>query len=332
MGALPGNVEYARFIGTLGFGPSMALRSSHVSILLCTHQGERFLVPQLDSVAAQTHADWRIRVSDDHSTDGTLEILERYRREWGDRKISLVRGPGKGFVANFLSLACDPAIESEYYAFCDQDDIWDPDKLEVALDWVAGVPPHVPAVYGARTRLIDEDGKDLGMSPLFPRPMTFANAIVQSVAGGNTMVFNQAARALLVEAGADLDIQTHDWWLYILATGCGGVLHYDPVPKVGYRQHPDNMVGSNIGWVPRLRRAYRLLIGRFRDMNDRNFAALKRMHHRMSPEALALLDQFERARNASLFPRIIGIWKSGVYLQTTIGNLGLIAATMLKKL
>ncbi len=110
----------------------MALRSSHVAILLCTHQGERFLARQLDSVAAQTHADWRIWVSDDHSTDGTLEILECYRREWGDERISWVRGPGKGFVANFLGLACDPRIEADYFAFCDQDDLWDPDKLEVA--------------------------------------------------------------------------------------------------------------------------------------------------------------------------------------------------------
>jgi hypothetical protein len=140
------------------------------------------------------------------------------------------------------------------------------------------------------------------------------------------------ANAMLMEAGPDLDIQTHDWWLYILATGCGGVLHYDPVPKIGYRQHPNNIVGSNIGWLPRVRRAYRLLIGRFRHMNDRNFAALGRVRHRMSPEALAVLDQFEYARHAWLLPRIIGIRKSGVYLQTTIGNLGLIAATLFKKL
>lgn len=310
----------------------MALRSSHVAILLCTHQGERFLGRQLESVAAQTHEDWRIWVSDDHSTDGTLGILDRFRQAWGEERISWIRGPGKGFVANFLGLACDPRIESDYFAFCDQDDIWDPDKLEVAMAWVTAQPPHLPAVYGARTRLIDEEEKELGMSPYFPRPMSFANAIVQSVVGGNTMVFNKAARDLLTEAGSDLDIQTHDWWLYILATGCGGVLHYDPVPKIGYRQHPNNMVGSNIGWIPRFRRAYRLLIGRFRGMNDRNFAALKRMHHRMSPEALAVLEQFDRARNAPLLPRIVGIRKSGVYLQTTIGTLGLIAATLLKKL
>jgi glycosyltransferase involved in cell wall biosynthesis len=310
----------------------MASHSSHVAILLCTHQGERFLAQQLESVAAQTHTNWRIWVSDDHSTDGTLKLLERYGREWGDQRISWVRGPGKGFVANFLGLACDPRIDSDYFAFCDQDDLWDPDKLQVALAWVTSIPAHIPAVYGARTRLIDEYDREIGLSPLFSHPMSFANAIVQSVAGGNTMVFNHAARRLLMEAGPDLDIQTHDWWLYILATGCGGQLHYDPVPKVGYRQHRKNLVGSNIGWMPRLRRAYRLLTGRFRSMNDRNFAALGQVRHCMSPEALAVLDEFERARHAWLLPRIVGIHKSGVYLQDTIGNLGLIAATLLKKL
>jgi glycosyltransferase involved in cell wall biosynthesis len=293
----------------------MAAHSTHVAIFLCTHQGERFLPRQLDSVAAQTHTDWRIWAADDHSTDGTLDVLQHYRTQWGENKLAWVRGPGRGFVANFLTLACTPEINSAYYAFCDQDDLWDPDKLDVALAWVTSIPAHIPAVYGARTRLIDEDDGVIGLSPLFPHPMSFANAIVQSVAGGNTMVFNHAARALLMEAGPDLDIQTHDWWLYILTTGCGGLLHYDPVPKVGYRQHPNNIVGSNIGWMPRLRRAYRLLIGRFRSMNDRNFAALRRMRHRMSPEALAVLDEFERARHAWLLPRIIGIRKSGVYLQ-----------------
>ena len=164
----------------------MAAHSSHVAILLCTHQGERFLPRQLDSVAGQTHADWRIWVSDDHSTDGTLDVLQDYRTKWGEDRISWVRGPGRGFVANFLTLACTPEIDSAYYAFCDQDDLWDPDKLEVALAWVTSIPPHIPAVYGARTRLIDEDDQAVGLSPLFPHPMSFANAIVQSVAGGNT--------------------------------------------------------------------------------------------------------------------------------------------------
>jgi glycosyltransferase involved in cell wall biosynthesis len=310
----------------------MAALLSHVAIFICTHQGERFLPQQLDSIGAQTYTKWRIWVSDDHSTDNTEGVLEDYRKKWGENKISWARGPGRGFVANFLTLACASEINSDYYAFCDQDDLWDPDKLEVALAWIASIPPDTPAVYGARTRLIDEEDRVIGLSPLFLRPMSFANALVQSVAGGNTMVFNHAARTLLMEAGADLDIQTHDWWLYILATGCGGVLYYDPNPKIGYRQHPKNMVGTNIGVIPSLRRACRLLIGHFRNMNDRNIAALSRVRHRMSPEGLALLEQFNNARHAPLFPRVIGIWRSGVYLQTTLGNLGLIAATLFKRL
>ena len=112
----------------------MAAHSSHVAILLCTHQGARFLTRQLDSLAAQTYSDWRVWVSDDHSTDGTLEVLENYRKKWGEDRICWVRGPGKGFVANFLTLACTAGIQSDYFAFCDQDDLWDPDKLEVAMN------------------------------------------------------------------------------------------------------------------------------------------------------------------------------------------------------
>lgn len=306
-------------------------RPPSVAILLGTCQGERFLAPQLDSIAAQTHARWHVWASDDNSTDGTLGILEDYRRRWGDDRLSIRRGPGKGFCANFLSLACDPSIQADFYAFADHDDVWDDDKLAVALAWLSGMPHNVPALYCARTRLIDEDGRPMGFSPLFARPLSFRNALVQSVAGGNTMVFNQAARDLLAEAGV-VDVQTHDWWLYLIVTACGGRTFYDPVPKIGYRQHPNNLVGSNADWPARLSRAKRLLAGRFTGMNDRNIVALKRLQHHMSAENKSILTHFVHARKASLAPRVRGIRHSGVYHHTRLGNLGLVVATLFKKL
>ncbi len=297
-----------------------------------TFQGERFLAQQLDSIKAQTYFRWALWASDDCSTDGTVGILESYRARWGTDRLSIKSGPARGFRANFLSLACDPAIQADYFAFADQDDLWDPDKLAIAIGWLESIPNEVPALYCARTRLIDEDNKPIGFSPLFPKPFSFGNAFVQSGAGGNTMVFNAAARELLVEAGADVIVQTHDWWVYILVTGCGGKVFYDATPKVGYRQHGKNLVGSNASWFGRFRRFLRILIGQFRTMNDRNIMALQRMRHRLSPQSRYVLDEFSRARDDWLIPRVLGIKRSGVYCQTPLSNLALIAATVLKKL
>jgi hypothetical protein len=160
----------------------------------------------------------------------------------------------------------------------------------------------------------------------------FGNALVQSGAGGNTMVFNAAARALMVEAGADVIVQTHDWWAYILVTGCGGNVYYDAVPRVGYRQHGRNLVGSNASWAGRFRRAHRILIGHFKIMNDRNIAALKRMRHRLAPENLRVLDEFAQARGGGLVTRMLGVRRSGVYCQTFLSGLALFGATITKRL
>ncbi len=167
---------------------------------------------------------------------------------------------------------------------------------------------------------------------MFPKPFAFGNALVQSGAGGNTMVFNAAARALLIEAGADVIVQTHDWWTYILVTGCGGKVYYDATPRVRYRQHGSNLVGSNASWLGRLRRARRILMGQFKTMNDCNIVALERMRHRLAPRSRYVLDEFARARSTWLAPRVLGVRRSGVYCQTLLSNLALIGAVLLKRL
>lgn len=303
-----------------------------VAILLCTRNGAQYLGEQLASVRAQTHARWTIRASDDGSTDTTRELLNAHGAAWGGDRLTVRAGPQKGFVANFLSLACDVSIGADYYSFCDQDDVWEPDKLECALTWLQTIPPDRPALYCGRTRLMDEAGIETGLSPLFAKPPAFRNALVQSIAGGNTMVFNQAARQLLVEAGPDVDVITHDWWLYMLVTGCGGAAHYDPEPHIRYRQHGENLVGSNASWPARYARARRLMAGNFSEMNQRNLVALLRVHHRMSPDGKVVLERFVKGREAWLAPRVLGIARSGVYHHTGLGTLGLVVATIFKKL
>jgi glycosyltransferase involved in cell wall biosynthesis len=298
---------------------------------MCTKNGAEFLDEQLKSIADQNHTNWTLFASDDGSTDKTKNILERFSQGFQQRV--LVRdGLGKGVCVNFLSLAIDPTIDADYYAFSDQDDIWYPDKLRRALNWLTSVPDNIPALYCGRTELMSADGQAGGFSPLFTRPPTFENALVQNLAGGNTMVFNRATKALL-ECVGKRDVVLHDWWLYQLVSAAGGRIHYDAQPMVKYRQHWHNVIGSNQGWRARFSRIRTMLGGRVHDFNAKNIAALNTMPSQLiTPHNRKVLMLFAKATTASLFTRLIYLKRSGVYRQTFTGNCGLVAAALIKKI
>ena len=302
-----------------------------IAILLCTYQGQRFLQEQLDSFAAQSYPNWELWVSDDGSKDGTHDILERAKGRLGDR-MSINNGPQKGFCANFLSLACKADIQADYYAYSDQDDIWQADKLQRAVAKLSAVPHGTPAMYCSRTLVVDANDKPICMSSLFEKTPSFANALIQSIGGGNTMVFNDAARKILIKAGDKVNVVTHDWWVYLLVSGCGGQVFYDPKPTVRYRQHGNNLVGMNSSWRARLKRIHLLLQGRFRRWNDLNTSALELVRGLLSPASRRTLDDFHAARKKSLIPRLIGLKRSGVYRQSWPSNLGLIVAAIFNKI
>lgn len=303
-----------------------------VAVLMCTMQGQRFLAEQLNSIATQSHPNWEIWASDDGSDDHTHSILEYYREHWGEDRLSIHAGPAVGSTANFLSLTCRADIDTEFFAYADQDDIWESDKLERAVKWLQKVPRHIPALYGSRTQLVDERNQYIGYSPLFQRTPSFENALVQNVAGGNTMVFNRAARDLLRRAGDQVQVVAHDWWAYQVITGCGGRVHYDPYPTVRYRQHGDNQVGANVSWGARLVRLRLLLKGRFRKWTDQNIQALRSIEPLLTEESRVILDEFATSRNGSVLKRLAGLWDSGVYRQTAVGNVALVLAALLRKI
>lgn len=306
---------------------------STIAILMSTYNGERFLTRQLQSLEAQSFDNWRLIASDDGSSDTTPMLLAGFRDKLGPARVDIRCGPRQGFVANFLSMACDRAILADYYAYCDQDDIWETDKLARALAWLEGVPATEPALWCGRTRLIDDEDRGIGYSALFAKALTFRNALVQSIAGGNTMVFNDAARELLMICGDRVRVPSHDWWLYLLTTAVGGQVRYDPHPAVRYRVHAANLVGSNLGFKNHAQRLRMLARGRFKHWSDLNTAALTIFRPHMTEANRALFDRFCHARNESnVIRRCIEFSRLGVYRQTLLGNLGLIAAVCANKI
>ena len=306
--------------------------SCSVAILLATYNGAQFLAEQLESLERQFHQNWIVIASDDGSSDDTLTVLNHYRDRWPRGRLEIRTGPKQGYCANFLSLACDTSISANFYAFCDQDDVWLPTKLSVAIKNIQqNQEDGIPYIYCGRTIYVDEMLKKIGCSPLFSFPRTFRNALIQSIAGGNTMVFNQKTKNLLEKAGT-VDHPSHDWWAYQLSTGAGGVVFYDPTPQILYRQHKGALVGGNTSFGARVERISMVFKGQFRRWCDVNIAALSSAGPLLSRGNQETLELFGKMRNADLKGRLRLLEVAGLYRQTWRGTISLLLAAIFKKI
>lgn len=302
-----------------------------VAILMCTFRGAKYLRNQLDTIAAQTYTHWTLHVSDDGSDDGTLQLLEEFRTERKDR-VHVYEGPRNGFANNFFSLIGKHEVCADYYAFTDQDDEWDTCKLERATRRLKRLPHDAPVLYGSRSELVDEHGVRMGFSRRYRRPSSFANALVQNMVSGNTMVLNHNAMNLMRAAGTNIDVSAHDWWAYLLITGSGGLMVYDPYPTIRYRQHSNNLYGTNASLKAMMTRARRMLAGDFREWNERNLAALRATSALLHEDNRRLVDLFEQTREGAPWRRLWGLYRAGVYRQTWDGQLGLAVAAIAKRM
>ena len=306
-----------------------------VHILLASYQGAAHIGAQLASIAAQTHGNWHLTISDDGSADDTLAICQAFAAQHPRHTVRLIEGPRQRSTANFFHLlrTVAPASDDELFAFCDQDDVWMPDKLTRAISALRNLQPAAgqAALYAARTQLVDEQLRPMGFSEQPMRPLGFGNALLQNVGSGNTMVFNAAARNLLRQAGSQA-VVSHDWWVYMLVSGAGGQICYTTVPSVDYRQHGGNLIGANTSWRDRQHRIKRMLAGHFKGWNELNLAALEQCQALLTEPHRQVMHRFAEARRARLPRRCLGVLRSGVYRQTWLGNLGLVVATFLGKL
>ena len=300
-----------------------------VAVLMAVFEDARFLPEQLSSIRAQSHENFEVWISRDCEDEDVGTVLEEQVPTFGADRFFVLEGPQQGCSANFLSLVFNPEIRADYFAYSDQDDVWYHDKLSRAMAVLEHAPDAAPALYGSRTQLIDEKGRYVGLSPLYRRPPCFRNALAQNIASGHTMVMNRAARELLCASGVR-EGPIYDWWTYLLVTGAGGKMFYDPHPFARYRQHDRNLIGLYTTPVQRLARIAR---GDIRDSNAAICRALHGARHLLAPENRRILDTYRQAVSEGRFSsRLRGILKSGVYRQTRMGTLGLFAASLLNKL
>lgn len=210
-------------------------------VLLSAYNGEKYLREQLDSLLAQTLRSVEVFVRNDGSTDTTRDILEEYRERG---VLRWTAGENLGTARSFW-LLLQNCEEADYYAFCDQDDVWDADKLAVAVQALRHLDPMRPALYCGDVRVADAELRILRETMVRGMQTDYPHALLKNIAPGCTFVFNHPARELLRAYDAEkLGIDLHDWTAFQIIS-CFGRVIFDPAPHMSYRQHGDNAIGAH---------------------------------------------------------------------------------------
>ena len=266
------------------------LNAPHITILMATCNGAQFLPAQLDSLLRQKHCNWSLMVSDDGSSDATPDILHAFRRAHPGRVTHLLDGPNRGSPAqNFMTLLMRPEVPHGLTALADQDDVWLPEKLSRAVDHLAPLPALLPAIYASESILTDARLRPLAGSKEPNAMPGFRNALVQNLFSGHTTVLNASALAIVQAAGIPQNIAFHDWWLYQLIAGAGGMCLLDPAQTVLYRQHGRNAFGAQRGFVGGMTRLRHLLRDDYAGWLRNHWQALHHAAPYLKPEARDLI-------------------------------------------
>lgn len=215
-------------------------------VLMSTYNGMAYIEEQIESILSQKNCDVHLLVRDDGSTDATLDILKSYEKKGSLTLISdnINLGPAKSFL-KLLEMAPDDG----YYAFSDQDDCWNSDKLERALEMLTQAEENnMPLVYYSNSDVVDQNLNSTGKKVYSGKQKpTLERVLCGYGIQGCTMVLNKALRDIFLSVDISKErIGMHDFFLCDLCMVCGGKILYDDFSTMKYRQHESNVVGYDV--------------------------------------------------------------------------------------
>ena len=227
--------------------------NSEIYIVLATFNGARHLADQIESLTAQTEIQWSILIRDDASIDNTLNIIEKFKSK--DRRVKVLNSKEPGGVSasvNFSILLTEAFNRGAEYVFCcDQDDVWEFNKLHVMLKKLKRLEGKgkVPSLVHHDLAVVDESLQPIADSFIKMMQLHPSNEhnpqrlISRNEVTGCAMACNRA----LLEIALPISNQAvmHDWWLALCA-GYFGRLAFVPEKLVKYRQHSDNTIGGKV--------------------------------------------------------------------------------------
>lgn len=299
----------------------------NVAVLLSIFNGEKYLKYQLKSLRNQKKVNVKLFVIDDNSIDNSINEIK-------NSNINHQIFDQKGFGdphKNFFYLIKNVPQTYDYYCFCDQDDVWFKNKVIYSINKLS---INNASIIGSTTIHTNKNLKILGRSTYFKKELSMENALVQSICGGNTMLWTNKFQNIV----SKLNLSTpasHDWMMYQIAMSLGKKFIYCKRPLVLYRQHENNNIGSNVGLKNLIIRIYWGLLGRYKTFHDLNKAHLYNLIEKnyVNKKNSNLIKNFyENRNNKNLFLRVKKILIDlKLYRQTFSGNLMLLIALILKR-
>ncbi len=229
------------------------MKKPKVAILLSTYNGEKYIKEQVYSIYKQKFVgNIHLFIRDDGSKDNTVNILKKL--SYSDGFITILEGENKGSVASFFTLmkyVKRNNLDYDYFGFADQDDVWDIDKVQIAIDMIMDKEKmrKRPYMYGSASRNVDADLHFISVDAINPYKLSFYNTIIQNGIAGHTQMFNKELFEIIMGNLEENKIYVHDAYVTNVASICGEIV-YDAIPHVSYRQHCSNQLGaSNKGWI-----------------------------------------------------------------------------------
>lgn len=300
-----------------------------ITVLLATWNGEQYLKEQMDSLLQQTDPEFSILISDDGSTDRTPFLIKEYETRYPKRISSLkISSPTGSARDNFYRLI--KASSDEYLMFCDQDDIWLPDKVETTKKEMERMEEKwgkdMPILVHSDLLITDQNGSLRCNSMARYQKIAVndnrtSHYLVENNITGCTMMINKSLQTLLEPLPENG--MMHDWWIGLVAS-CFGKISYINRPLIKYRQHGGNQVGARSGTSQLLERTNnrKRIKDNYLGLFDQANAFLTVYGSSMSPDQKELFEAFLSIKDKNRAGKIRVIWNYKLFKSTPMRTLG----------
>lgn len=222
---------------------------SEIGIIMATYNGELYIREQIDSILTNTYEDWKLIICDDGSLDNTISIVEEYTRKYPEKIYLHENAKNMGVMFNFLHGI--KRSDSSYIMFCDQDDVWKKDKIQVTYDKMKCIEQNenknIPIAVFSDALVVDSTLNIIHSSfhkvgVLNVEKLDLSHILMENKLLGCTVMINKIVKEMLTTLPTTA--RMHDWWIALLCASFGtiGVIKE---PTILYRQHDNNVIGGN---------------------------------------------------------------------------------------
>lgn len=223
-----------------------------VCVMMSTYNGEKYIIDQINSILGQNHVDVTLMIRDDGSTDGTLDILRKF--ETVHDNISVYEGNNLGYAQSFWSILLEVPTSYDYYAFSDQDDVWEPNKLASGIHALRQSKDS-RKLYASALNVTDADLNFQYKNVFKNLKPQFGSAITRPRLSGCTMIFTPALLMLCRKMDIrqpDGMCMSHDGTVYLTYLACDGKILFSQKSYIKLRRHESTVTGHGKGLIKRI--------------------------------------------------------------------------------